>query len=150
MSPPILRCGRYTLTLDRPRVMGIVNITPDSFSDGGKFFDTDVAIAHARRLVEEGAEILDLGAESTRPGAAPVTEADEIARLMPVLDALRDVAVPISIDTLKPGVMRAAIEHGASMINDVRALLEPGAIAAVADADVAVCLMHMQGEPRTM
>lgn len=150
MKPSILRCGRYTLPLDRPLVMGIVNITPDSFSDGGKFATTDAAIAQARRLIDDGADLLDLGAESTRPGAQPVTADEELARLLPVLEALLDANVPISIDTLKPAVMRTAISAGAAMINDVRALLAPGAIAAVAASDAAVCLMHMQGEPRTM
>jgi len=150
MGGPVLRCGRFNLDLDRPRVMGIVNVTPDSFSDGGRFLDPGRAIAHARQLAAEGADILDLGAESTRPGAAPVSEAEEIARLVPVLEALRELSVPISVDTLKPGVMRAAIAHGASMINDVRALREPGALEAIAASEVAVCLMHMQGEPRTM
>lgn len=145
-----LRCGRFVLSLDRPLVMGIVNITPDSFSDGGAFLDPAAAIAHGRRLVEEGADLLDLGAESTRPGAAPVSAEEETARLLPVLDALADVPVPVSVDTMKPEVMRAAIAHGAGMVNDIAALRAPGAIEAVAPSDVAVCLMHMQGEPRTM
>jgi len=130
--------------------MGVVNVTPDSFSDGGAFLDASAAIAQGMRLVDEGADMLDLGAESTRPGAAPVSEADELARLLPVLEGLADVPVPISVDTMKPGVMRAAIEHGAGMINDIVALAAPGAIGTVAASDAAVCLMHMQGEPRTM
>jgi dihydropteroate synthase len=147
---PVFRCGRFRLALDRPLVMGIVNVTPDSFSDGGRFFERDRAIAHARRLLDEGADLLDLGAESTRPGAAPVSEAEELDRLLPVLEAVRDAPVPISIDTLKPGVMRTAIAAGASLVNDVNALRAPGAVEAVADGDAGVCLMHMQGEPRTM
>lgn len=150
MVPPVLRCGRYLLPLDRPLVMGIVNITPDSFSDGGRFFTAERAIAQARKLIDEGADLLDLGAESTRPGAAPVSADEELGRLLPVLEALADAPIPISIDTLKPAVMRTAIARGASMINDVQALAAPGAIQALADSDAAVCLMHMQGEPRTM
>jgi dihydropteroate synthase len=130
--------------------MGIVNVTPDSFSDGGAFLDPAAAIAHGRRLVDEGADLLDLGAESTRPGAAPVTAGEELERLLPVLDGLADVPVPISVDTMKPEVMRVALGHGAGMINDIVALRAPGAIEAVAASDGAVCLMHMQGEPRTM
>jgi dihydropteroate synthase len=138
------------LSLDRPRVMGIVNITPDSFSDGGRFFDAESAVTHARRLVEEGADLVDLGAESTRPGAAPISADEELARLLPVLEALADVHVPVSVDTMKPEVMRAALAAGASMINDVRALRSPGAIDAVAASECGLCLMHMQGEPGTM
>ena len=130
--------------------MGVVNITPDSFSDGGRFFAPEAAIAHALQLVEDGADILDLGAESTRPGAPPVPEDEELARLLPVLRALRDQALPVSVDTMKPGVMRAALDEGASMVNDVAALRAPGALAAIAGSGAAVCLMHMQGEPRTM
>jgi dihydropteroate synthase len=128
--------------------MGVVNITPDSFSDGGRFEDAEYAIAHAVRLIEEGADILDVGGESTRPGAAPVPEEEELRRILPVVRQLRDV--PVSVDTRKAGVMRAALDFGASMINDVEALRGPGAIEAVAKSDCAVCLMHMKGEPRTM
>ena len=130
--------------------MGIVNVTPDSFSDGGRFLDHAKALAHARRLRDDGADILDIGGESTRPGAAPVGEAEELDRVLPIVTALvRDGAI-VSIDTTKPGVMRAAIAAGAAMVNDVRALREPGALEAVAASRAAVCLMHMQGEPRTM
>ena len=146
----ILRCGRFVLRLDRPLIMGIVNITPDSFSDGGAFLDANRAIDQAHRLVEEGADILDLGAESTRPGAAPVTIAEELDRLLPVLTGLVKLDIPISVDTLKPAVMREALGAGASMINDVSALRAAEAIEAVANTDAAVCVMHMQGEPRTM
>ncbi|MCL4802604.1 MAG: dihydropteroate synthase [Burkholderiales bacterium] len=130
--------------------MGVVNVTPDSFSDGGRYLDADAAIAHARRLVDEGADIVDVGGESSRPGAAPVPAARELERIAPVLEALAGGAVPVSVDTAKPEVMREAIGLGASMINDINALRAPGAPAAVAGADVAVCLMHMRGEPRTM
>ncbi len=128
--------------------MGVVNVTPDSFSDGGRFFDTQAAITHARRLADEGADILDVGGESTRPGAAPVSEADELARVLPVLEKLADFCV--SVDTRRPLVMKAALAAGASMINDVRALAEPHAYEAVASTGCAVCLMHMKGEPASM
>lgn len=130
--------------------MGIVNITPDSFSDGGQFFDRDRAIAHARDLVSQGADILDIGAESTRPGARVVPAEEELERLMPVLQDLRDVGVPISIDTSKPAVMRAVLAAGASMINDINALQTEGATAAVRESDCAICLMHSRGTPQTM
>jgi dihydropteroate synthase len=144
----LLRAGRFTLDLERPRIMGVVNVTPDSFSDGGRFFDTRAAIDHARRLADEGADILDIGGESTRPGAAPVSEADELARVVPVVEQLRDFCV--SVDTRRPLVMKAALAAGASMINDVRALAEPYAHEAVAATGCAVCLMHMKGTPATM
>ena len=130
--------------------MGVVNVTPDSFSDGGRFFEASAAISHARRLVEEGADILDLGAESSRPGAQPVSAEEELRRLLPVLRELKGVPVPISVDTTKPEVMRATIDAGAAMINDIGALRSPGALETVAASDAGVCLMHMQGEPRTM
>jgi len=149
-TPQVLHAGPFALPLQRPLVMGIVNITPDSFSDGGRFLSPQRAIEHARRLAEEGADLLDLGAESTRPGAQPVSADEELARLLPVIDGLRDLGRPISVDTMKPAVMRAAVAAGAAMINDVRALREPGALDAAAASRAAVCLMHMQGEPRTM
>ena len=131
--------------------MGVVNVTPDSFSDGGRFLDPPAAIAHARQLIAEGADLLDIGAESSRPGAAAeVSAEEELRRLLPVLRGLRDATVPLSVDTIKPEVMRAAIAEGASMINDINALRASGALEAVADTDVAVCLMHMQGTPGTM
>jgi dihydropteroate synthase len=130
--------------------MGVVNVTPDSFSDGGRFFEASAAIAHAQRLVEEGADILDLGAESSRPGAQPVSAEEELRRLLLVLHELRGVPVPISVDTTKPEVMRAAIGAGVAMVNDISALRSPGALETVAVSDAGVCLMHMQGEPRTM
>lgn len=129
--------------------MGVVNVTPDSFSDGGRYLDPAAAIAHARRLIEEGADLIDLGAESSRPGAAaPLSAEDELRRLLPVLRGLRDL--PLSVDTVKPEVMRAVLAEGAVMINDINALRSPGALAAVAATDAAVCLMHMQGSPGTM
>lgn len=128
--------------------MGVVNVTPDSFSDGGRFEDAEAAIAHAYRLIEEGADILDVGGESSRPGAAPVSEEEELRRVLPVVRQLRDV--PVSVDTRKPGVMRAAIDFGASMINDIDALSAPGALEAVAKSQCAVCLMHKKGDPATM
>lgn len=130
--------------------MGIVNVTPDSFSDGGKWVSTPAAINHAKQLVEEGADILDIGGESTRPGAEPVNLDEELQRVLPVLEGLKGVNVPVSVDTYKHEVMRAAISAGASMINDVNALLAPGAMESVAASDTAVCLMHKQGEPKTM
>ena len=146
-----LQCGRHLLDLDAPVVMGILNVTPDSFSDGGRFAGLPEALAQAERMAAEGAAIIDVGGESTRPGAAPVDAEEELRRVIPVIERLvSSLTIPVSVDTQKPAVMRAAIAAGASMVNDVAALREPGAIEAVADSDVAVCLMHMQGEPRTM
>ncbi|MVW71620.1 MULTISPECIES: dihydropteroate synthase [unclassified Bordetella] len=145
-----LLCGRFELSLERPLVMGIVNITPDSFSDGGQHADTDAAVRHAHRLIEEGAHILDLGGESTRPGAEPVPAQAELARLLPVIEALRDCGVPLSVDTFKPEVMRAVLDAGADMINDIYGFRQPGAIEAVADSRCGLCVMHMKGEPGTM
>jgi dihydropteroate synthase len=135
-----------------PLVMGVVNVTPDSFSDGGRFLDTDAAIAHARRLIAGGADVLDVGGESTRPGAAPVSEAEEIGRVIPVIEAIhRESQVPISIDTMKPAVARAAGLARATMWNDVTALrFAPDSLATAAELGCEVVLMHMQGEPRTM
>ena len=131
--------------------MGVLNVTPDSFSDGGHFSEIDNARRHAERMAEEGAAIIDIGGESTRPGADAVCEAQELERVLPILEAVRGaVDLPVSIDTSKPAVMRQAVEAGAVMINDVLALQEPGALDAAADLGVVVCLMHMQGKPRTM
>jgi dihydropteroate synthase len=130
--------------------MGVVNVTPDSFSDGGRFLDPKAALDRARALTEEGADLLDIGAESSRPGAGGVGVEEELSRLMPVLDGLRDCAIPVSVDTAKPEVMKAALGAGASMINDITALRAPAALETVAAFDAAVCLVHMQGEPRTM
>ena len=145
-----LRAGRFSLALERPLIMGVVNVTPDSFYDGGRFLVTQQAVEHARILIEEGADILDIGGESSRPGAAPVGLDEELRRVMPVVEKLGGLAVPVSIDTCKPEVMRRAIAAGAAMVNDINALREPGALEAVAESQAAVCLMHMQGEPRTM
>ena len=146
----VLTLGRFSLSLERPLIMGIVNVTPDSFSDGGKFLDAARALDHARQLIDEGADILDIGGESSRPGAEPVDAAEEMRRVLPVLEKLVDLPVPVSVDTCKPEVMRRAIAAGASMINDILALRAQGALEAVAASQAAVCLMHMQGEPRTM
>jgi len=148
----MLFCGGKTLDLRRPVVMGVVNVTPDSFSDGGQFLDVESAVAQGLRLVEEGAAILDVGGESTRPGAAPVSVAEELRRVVPVVERLRHAAPTaiISVDTSKPEVIREVIAAGAGLINDVRALTEPGALAVTAASGCAVCLMHMQGDPRTM
>jgi len=147
----VIDCAGKLLDLSQPQVMGVLNVTPDSFSDGGDFLSFDLAMEQARRMVEEGAAIIDVGGESTRPGAPSVTEIEELDRVISVIEGIADtLSVPISIDTSKPNVMRAAVEAGAGLINDVQALQAPGAIETVADLDVPVCLMHMQGEPRTM
>lgn len=145
-------CGSFTLDFDTPKVMGIVNVTPDSFSDGGMYSDVDAAVSQSLQLIEDGAVMLDIGGESTRPGAAPVPVDEELRRVIPVIEALiaRQIPVPISIDTYKPAVMRAAIAAGASMVNDVRGLQEPGALEALVESDAGVCIMHMQGTPQTM
>lgn len=146
-----LDCAGTILDLAQPRVMGILNVTPDSFSDGGRFNGRDTALQHARAMVEEGAAIIDIGGESTRPGAAPVSVQQELDRVIPVIEAVRaEFPVVISVDTSKPEVMRAAVVAGAGFINDVRALREPGALDVAAAAGVPVCLMHMQGDPRDM
>ena len=151
MIPHLLDCAGRTLDLGRPCIAGIVNVTADSFSDGGRFLDPARAVEHGLRLVAEGADLLDIGGESTRPGSGEITAAEEIARVVPVIEALaRECAAPISIDTSKPAVMRAAVAAGAGMINDVRALRADGALDAAADLAVPVCLMHMQGEPASM
>jgi dihydropteroate synthase len=144
-------CGRFEFALERPLLMGIVNVTPDSFSDGGQHAYAEVAIAHAKKLVAEGADIIDIGGESTRPGALPVSIQEELARILPVIVALRDSGVAISADTCKPEVMQAALDAGADMINDVTGMRHPEARRIVAaHPNCGVCLMHMQGEPRTM
>ena len=146
----VLRCGRFELALDRPLVMGVVNVTPDSFYDGGRHADAATAIAHARQLAGEGADLLDVGGESSRPGAASVTAAEELARILPVLEGIADLCVPVSVDTTKPEVMGPVLARGAAMINDITALAAPGALEVLAASNAAVCLMHMQGSPRTM
>ena len=144
-------CGRFEFSLKRPLLMGIVNVTPDSFSDGGQHLSAEAAIAHARTLIVEGAQIIDLGAESTRPGALPVSVQEELARLLPVIAALRDSGAALSVDTCKPEVMQAALDAGADIINDVTGMRDPQAQRVVArHPSCGVCVMHMQGEPRTM
>jgi dihydropteroate synthase len=148
---PQLDCNGRILVLDRPRIMGIVNVTPDSFSDGGEHAGVDDAVAHALRLAEQGADVLDIGGESTRPGAEAVSVDEELRRVVPVIERLaKETSLPISIDTSKPEVMRVAIGAGAGMINDVYALRREGALDAAAALGVPVVLMHMQGEPRAM
>ncbi len=146
----MFRCGKYQFDLARPLIMGIVNVTPDSFSDGGRHVSAAAARVHALKLIEDGADILDIGGESTRPGAAMVSEQEEMDRVLRVIEDLRGAPVPVSIDTCKPAVMRAALAAGASMVNDINALQAEGAQAAVAMSDAAVCLMHKQGNPQTM
>ncbi|MBK6615959.1 dihydropteroate synthase [Ottowia sp.] len=142
---------RFQIDLSAPRVMGIVNVTPDSFSDGGRHADAPAALRHCERLLKEGADILDIGGESTRPGSPPVPLAEELARVLPVLREAVRLGVPVSVDTYKPGVMQAALDLGADIVNDVWALRQPGAAEAVArHGACGVCLMHMHGDPRTM
>ena len=140
-----------SLRIEFPTVMGVLNVTPDSFSDGGRYLTKDAAVRHAVRMTSEGAAIIDIGGESTRPGAANVSEQDEIDRVLPIIAAIRrEVDVPLSVDTSKPGVMREAVAAGAALINDIRALQLDGALAAAAELQCPVCLMHMQGEPQNM
>jgi dihydropteroate synthase len=147
----VLKCAGRTLDLSTPIVMGVLNVTPDSFSDGGRFLGPDEALAHAQRMQDEGAAIIDVGGESTRPGATPVAAEDELARVVPLIERLTGrLSAVISVDTSKPEVMRAAAQAGAGLINDVRALRGPGALEAAAGGGCAVCLVHMQGEPATM
>ncbi len=146
-----LQCGPHRIDLGRPVVMGVLNVTPDSFSDGGLYLDPSAALDHAARLVEEGAAIVDIGGESTRPGAARVPAGEESRRVIPVVQRLAaTLRVPVSVDTRKPEVMREALAAGAAMVNDVSALQAPGALEAVVASDAAICLMHMQGDPATM
>jgi len=155
LSPPIpeniIDCAGKPLDLSRPRIMAVLNVTPDSFSDGGDFSTPDKAVARAEQMVEEGAAIIDVGGESTRPGAAPVSVDEELQRVIPVIEALHAVIpIPISIDTRKPAVMQAAVVAGAGLINDVNALQESGAVGMAASLEVPVCLMHMQSTPESM
>ena len=145
-----LHCGSFQFDLSRPLVMGIVNVTPDSFSDGGLHLQRDAALAYARQLIDEGADILDIGGESTRPGAQPVNAQEEMDRVLPIIEALRGAPVPVSIDTCKPEVMQAAIAAGAQMVNDINALQDSAAMRVIAASQAAVCLMHKQGKPQTM
>ena len=144
------QCGRFSLALDRPLVMGILNATPDSFSDGGRYLARDAALHHAEQMIAAGVDILDIGGESTRPGAPPLPVDEELERVIPLIDELRDAGVALSIDTYKPAVMREALGHGADAINDIWAFRLPGAIEAVADSGCGLCAMHMIGDPLTM
>lgn len=146
----VLHAGAYRLSLTRPLIMGIVNTTPDSFSDGGRLGSAEAAVRHALQLRDDGADILDIGGESTRPGAEPVSADEEMARVLPVVEALAARGCVVSIDTKKPEVMRAALDAGAVMVNDVLALRAPGALEVVAASGAAICLMHMRGEPENM
>ncbi len=149
----ILKCGRFDLDLSAgapPQVMGILNVTPDSFSDGGHFASLEAALSHAEQMLAAGVDIIDIGGESSRPGAPAVSLEAELVRIMPVLYALRDCGKPLSVDTCKPEVMREALAAGADMINDIRGFQEEGALAAVKDSDCGLCIMHMQNLPRTM
>jgi len=145
-----LTCGRFQLRLDRPLVMGILNVTPDSFADGGRYASIEAAIAQATRIRAEGADLIDIGGESTRPGASTVSPEEEIRRVMPVIDALLPWGLPLSIDTRRPEVMKAALAAGVDCINDVEALRAPGSMQLVRSLRCAICLMHMQGTPGTM
>ena len=148
--PEPLQCGRFKLTFERPLVMGILNATPDSFSDGGRYLARDDALRQAERMLAEGVDLIDIGGESTRPGAPPVPLDEELARVIPLVEALRALNVPLSIDTYKPAVMRASLDAGADLINDIWGFRQPGAIDAVHDSDCGLCAMHMLGEPQTM
>lgn len=149
-----LQCGRYRLPISgdafRPLVMGVLNVTPDSFSDGGQFAALDGALSHAERMIADGVDIIDIGGESTRPGAPPVSVEEELRRVMPVIYALRDCGKPLSVDTRRPLVMREALAAGADMINDIEGFRDPDSLAAVIDSDCALCIMHMKGDPQTM
>ena len=146
----LLHCGSFKLNLSRTLVMGIINVTPDSFYDGGHHSQRDAALVHAHQLIQEGADLLDIGGESTRPGAQSISTQEELDRIMPVIEGLHGAPIPLSVDTYKPEVMRSALATGVSMINDINALQQPDALAAVAASDAAVCLMHKQGPPQTM
>ena len=146
----VLQCGRLNLDLSQPHVMGILNVTPDSFSDGGRHNQIDQAVAHALQMINDGASVIDIGGESTRPGASPVTVEEEIRRVVPVVEALSKYDVVLSIDTSEPEVIRAAVQAGAHIWNDVRALTRPQALQTASALDIPVIIMHMRGEPTTM
>ncbi|KAF1054894.1 MAG: Dihydropteroate synthase [Burkholderia gladioli] len=149
LAPP-LQCGRFTLTFERPLVMGILNVTPDSFSDGGRYVARDAALRQAEQMLADGVDLIDIGGESTRPGAPPVPLDEELARVVPIVEALHGMNVPLSIDTYKPDVMRATLAAGADLINDIWGFRQAGAIDAVKDSACGLCVMHMLGEPQTM
>nr|WP_206999802.1 dihydropteroate synthase [Trinickia mobilis] len=148
--PEPLQCGRFTLSFERPLVMGILNVTPDSFSDGGRYVERGAALRQAERMLMDGADIIDIGGESTRPGAPPVPLDEELERVLPLVEVLRDANVPLSVDTYKPQVMREALAAGADLINDIWGFRQEGAIDAVRDSGCGLCVMHMFGEPQTM
>jgi dihydropteroate synthase len=153
MKSQYLQCGRYRLPVGgdhRPLVMGILNITPDSFSDGGQFHSLELALSHAEQMIADGVDIIDIGGESSRPGSPPLSLEEELRRVMPVVYALRDCGKPLSIDTYKPEVMRETLAAGADMINDIYGFRAPGALRALKETEAALCIMHMQGEPATM
>jgi dihydropteroate synthase len=150
LLPLPLQCGRFTLTFERPLVMGILNITPDSFSDGGRYADHGDALRRAEQMMLDGADIIDIGGESTRPGAPPVPVDEELERVIPLVEQLRAANVPLSVDTYKPEVMRHAVAAGADLVNDIWGFRMPGAIDAVSSSDCGLCVMHMLGEPQTM
>ena len=150
MKAPIWQCGRYALELSRPYVMGVLNMTPDSFSDGGQYLDPQLAIDRAHQMIAEGADIIDIGGESTRPNAPKVCTCDELRRILPAIEALIDCGVPLSIDTQKPYVMREVLSLGVDIINDINGFNSPVAIDAVADSNAGLCIMHMQGTPQNM
>lgn len=153
MTTRHLQCGRYRLPVgpdDRPLVMGVLNVTPDSFSDGGKFQHLDLALTHAEQMLAEGVDIIDIGGESSRPGAEPLPLEEELRRVMPLVFALRDCGKPISVDTYKPEVMREALAAGADMINDINGFRVPGALSVVKESECGLCIMHMQRDPATM
>lgn len=149
-NTPVWHCGHYRLSLEMPLIMAIINVTPDSFSGDGLSGSVQAAMEQAERAIQEGAKILDVGGESSRPGAESVSVKEELSRVIPVVEALSRLGVPVSVDTVKPEVMKAAIAAGASIINDINALRSPGALEVLADSEAGICLMHMQGEPRTM
>lgn len=154
MNTEYFQCGRYRLPIspvrDKPLVMGILNVTPDSFSDGGRFNSLELALSRAEQMIADGVDIIDIGGESTRPGAPKLALEDELRRVMPVVFALRDCGKPLSIDTYKPEVMREVLAAGADMINDINGFRAPGALRVVKESDCALCIMHMLGEPETM
>lgn len=150
MAAPVWQCGSFRLHLEMPVIMAIINVTPDSFSGDGTTGTVDGFLRQAKQALAEGAQILDVGGESSRPGAQPISADEELARVMPVVEALVQLGVPVSVDTVKPEVMRMSIAAGASIINDVNSLRSPGALEVIAESEVGVCLMHMQGTPRSM
>jgi dihydropteroate synthase len=150
VPPPVFHCGRFRLDLARPLIMGVVNVTPDSFSDGGQFQEPKNALAHAERLIEEGADLLDVGGESTRPGAKPVSLNEELDRVMPVLELLIHLQVPVSIDSRRPEVMKAAVDIGVDMLNDVNGFRDAAAFEVACQSNAGLCIMHMLGQPQTM